>query len=404
MTGPAPGFVSWWLGWRYLRGQRRRFTSFISWVSIVGLALGVAVLVLVISVMNGFDGELKRRILGTIPHVVAQPSSPTVDATRIQPFGGGFRSFEADGMVARDGGVNAVSIVGVGDEGLARLPVLAEQMVSGDLAALTRSGTVVLGRPLAAHLGLAVGDDVTLILTVAHGESVVPRFERFVLAGTFEVGAEVDYGLLFVGWETIAERGLLDTGRAGVRFVLHDPMALADARARIGAEMPEGWRLTDWTERYGELFRAVRLEKAMMFFLLLLIVAVAAFNIVSAQTMLVNEKRADIAILRTMGASSGTILRMVLAQGVLVSLVGIGAGISIGLVLAVWVTEAVQLLESLLGVHLLDGTYFDRVPSRVLPLDVVVIFAMSLALCLASAAVPAFRAAALNPAEALHAE
>jgi lipoprotein-releasing system permease protein len=240
------------------------------------------------------------------------------------------------------------------------------------------------------------------VFTEPAGDSIRPRFERFELAGTFEVGAELDYGLVLVGYDTIVKRRLDKAGRAGVRFVMDDPMQLAAARAAVA--LPPGWQLADWRERYGELFRAVRLEKSLMFLLLLLIVAVAAFNIVSAQTMLVHEKRSDIAILRTMGASSGLIMRTVLMQGVLVAVAGIGAGVIVGLLLAVSVTEVVQAIEGLFGVRLLDGTYFDKVPSKILATDLVVIVALSLSLCVASAAVPARRAASLNPAEALHAE
>jgi lipoprotein-releasing system permease protein len=387
-----------------MRGQRRRFASFISWVSVGGLGLGVAVLVVVTSVMNGFDEELKRRILGSIPQLVAYPTDEDVHAAGITPFADGFRSFEADGMIARNGAVNAVAIVGIGDEGLHKITMLDGAITSGSLEALERPGALVLGAPLAAHLGLAIGDDVALVFTQPVGDSVRPRFERFELGGTFEVGAELDYSLVLVGFETITRRELDRAGRIGVRFVMEDPTQLAAARAKVMPELPEGWQITDWTERYGELFRAVRLEKSLMFLLLLLIVAVAAFNIVSAQTMLVHEKRGDIAILRTMGASSGLIMRTVLMQGVIVALVGIGAGIVVGVLLAASVTDVVQFIERALGIRLLDGTYFERVPSRILPSDLVAIVLLSLSLCVASAAVPARRAAALNPAEALHAE
>ena len=395
--------LSAWIGWRYLRGRRRRFASFISWVSVAGLGLGVAVLIVVTSVMNGFDAELKRRILGTVPHLVAYPGDDA-DFASIAAFGDGFRSFEAEGMVARNGGVNAVAIVGIGTEGLDRLDVVKEGMVTGSLAALGRPGGAVIGSPLAAHLGLSVGDDVALVFTQPDGDSVRPRFERFTLAGTFEVGAELDYGLVLVGYDTIVARGLARAGRPGVRFVMGDPMQLEAGRAAVLAQMPPGWHLADWRERYGELFRAVRLEKSLMFLLLLLIVAIAAFNIVSAQTMLVHEKRSDIAILRTMGASSGLIMRTVLMQGGFVALAGVGTGLVVGVLLALSVTDVVQAIENALGIRLLDGTYFEEVPSRVLVSDLVAIVLLSLSLCVASAAVPARRAAALNPAEALHAE
>jgi len=187
-----------------------------------------------------------------------------------------------------------------------------------------------------------------------------------------------------------------------VRVRLTDPMRVDTVVTELASLVPAGWKITDWRSNYGELFRAVRLEKSMMFMLLVLIVAIAAFNIVSAQTMLVNEKRTDIAILRTMGASEGLILRLVLVQGILVALGGIGFGLLLGLLLANHVTETVSLLESLIGAKLLDGSYFETVPSVVLPFDIALIAAVSFAFCLISALHPARRAAALNPAEALH--
>jgi len=231
---------------------------------------------------------------------------------------------------------------------------------------------------------------------------VLPRLERFSLAGVFEIGADLDYGLVIVGYDAVVERGLTAAGEVGVRIVIDDPLDVEAKRAQLASAVPAGWTLRDWRSSYGELFRAVRLEKGMMFLLLLLIVAIAAFNIVSAQTMLVNEKRSDIAILRTMGASDGLIARMVLMQGLVVAALGIGAGLGIGLLLATNVTESVGLLESLIGARLLDGTYFDEIPVLILPSDLAVVVAMSLTLCLLSALHPARRAAALNPAEALH--
>jgi lipoprotein-releasing system permease protein len=233
-------------------------------------------------------------------------------------------------------------------------------------------------------------------------DSVVPRLERFTLVGTFEVGAELDYGLVLIGLDEIQRRGLAPTGRVGVRLKLAEPLNIAAARTALAQIVPTDWTVSDWRSDYGELFRAVQLEKGMMFVLLALIVAVAAFNIVSAQTMLVNEKRSDIAILRTMGAPEGLILRLVLVQGLLVAFAGIGFGLLLGLFLAHHVTETLALLEALIGARLLDGTYFDQVPSLVLTWDIVVIAGVSFSFCILSALHPARRAAALNPAEALH--
>ncbi len=405
MSLPIAGATSLWIGWRYLAIRGRAFVSLITWVSILGLGLGVAVLVVVISVMNGFDAELHRRILGTVPHIVLVPpaTDTTTDPARFSKVGDAFRFFEADGMVARSSGVEAVAVYGIDAQGIAAMDVVAQKMTSGSIDALnTAGGGLVMGSPLAMHLGLAVGDPVTLVLSSPTNDSIVPRLERFTLAGTFEIGAELDYGLVLIGLADVRARGLGNTGKLGVRVRLADPMRVDAAVTQLATLVPAGWQITDWRSNYGELFRAVRLEKSMMFMLLVLIVAIAAFNIVSAQTMLVNDKRTDIAILRTMGASEGLILRLVLVQGILVALGGIGFGLLLGLLLANHVTETVSLLESLIGAKLLDGSYFDTVPSVVLPFDIALIAAVSFAFCLLSALHPARRAAALNPAEALH--
>ena len=405
MSLPIAGATSLWIGWRYLAVRGRAFVSFITWVSVLGLGLGVAVLVVVISVMNGFDEELHRRILGTVPHVVLVPptDSDATDLARFASVGEAFRFFEAEGMAARGSGVEAVEIYGVDAKGIAAMDVVANKMTTGSIDDLvTTPGGLVMGAPLAMHLGLAVGDPVTLVLSTPANDTVVPRLERFTLVGTFEIGADLDYGLVLVGFDDIRARGLGSTGRVGVRLKLTEPLNIDAAVTALTSLVPTGWKVTDWRSNYGELFRAVRLEKGMMFMLLVLIVAIAAFNIVSAQTMLVNEKRADIAILRTMGASEGLVLRLVLVQGILVAVAGIGFGLVLGLLLAHNVTETVSFLESLIGARLLDGTYFDTVPSLVVPSDVALIAAVSFTFCLLSALHPARRAAALNPAEALH--
>jgi lipoprotein-releasing system permease protein len=409
MSNPLVRWTSLWIGWRYLRGQRRQFVSFISWVSVIGLGLGVAVLVVVISVMNGFDRELRTRILGTVPHIVMYPPQDAADAVmevdpaRFAPAGTALRFFEAEGMVTREGGVHGVAVYGIDADGVEALPLLARNMRRGELGDLVdEPGGLIMGALLARHLGLVPGDNVALVLSAPTGSTVRPRFERFTLVGTFEVGADPDYGLVLVSLDEIARRGLTDTGRSGVRLVLPDPLQVDAARARLAPLLPSRWEATDWRQSYGALFRAVELEKAMMFLLLLLIVAVAAFNIISAHAMLVHEKRADIAILRTMGASTALIFRIVLMQGMVVAVGGVGLGVALGLTLAVFVTETVAALEMLIGASLLEGSYFDTVPSEILVGDIFMIVGLALALCVLSSLYPARRAAELNPADALH--
>ncbi len=407
---PLLRWTSLWIGWRYLRGQKRQFASFISWVSVVGLGLGVAVLVVVISVMNGFDRELKSRILGAVPHLVLYPPDTELDtvlASDPSPYavaGEAFHFFSAESMVLRDGSVHALGLYALDAEGLASMSELRSHMQSGRLDALLDApGGLVMGAPLARHLGLVPGDDLTLVLSRPVGDSVRPRFERFHLVGTFELGAEPDYALVLVGLDDIRSRNLGPTGRAGIRLVLDDMMAVDRARTTVDGLLPSDWTMEDWREAYGELFQAVQMEKAMMFLLLALIVAVAAFNIVSAQAMLVHEKRMDIAILRTMGARTGLIFRMVLMQGMIVAVAGVGFGILLGVLLATYVTEAVAVLEWVIGAGLLDGSYFDTVPSQIMLSDILIIIVLAMLLCVGASLYPARRAAALNPADSLQA-
>ena len=385
-----------WIALRYLVTHRRRYASFISWVSIVGLALGVAVLIVVISVMNGFDAELKRRILGAVPHLQLDAAAlDDIDVVQKLPgVSSAFAFFEADGMVARGGAVNPVAIHGLDEVGLGAVPMLG----SIDL----EPGGAALGAPLARYLGLRAGDDFILVTSTPAGDTIRPRIERVRLDATFEVGAELDFGLVLMRLDDIHARNLLATGKEGLRIVLDDPMAVGEIRRQLEAEHPGLTISMDWRDQFGELFRAVRIEKGMMFLLLLLIVAVAAFNIISAQTMLVNDKRADIAILTTMGASSGVVMRVVLIQGLVVAVLGIGLGLAFGLALSMNVTETMGVVESLIGARLIDGTFFDEIPVRILVSDLAVIVVMSLGLCAISCLHPARRAAALNPAEVLH--
>jgi len=401
-------FTATWIGLRYLRTQRRRFASLITWVSVMGLALGVAVLVVVLSVMNGFDAELKHRILGLVPHLLIEPprdhaALEASDADAFAGIGPAFRAFEGQAMLARNEGVQPLVVYGIGREGLDALDVLKSSVRVGRFADLAEvPGALFLGAPIARHLGLSLGDAVTLVFSLPEGASVVPRLERFELAGVFEVGADLDYGLAVVSFDDIVRRRLDRAGEVGIRIVVGEPLDIDAYRARAVARAAPGWSVKDWRATYGDLFRAVRTEKGMMFTLLLLIVAIAAFNIVSAQSMLVNDKRADIAILRTMGAADGVVTRIVLMHGAIVAVSGVALGLGLGLFLSYHVRESVGALEWLIGSRLLEGTYFDEIPVRVQWADLAVVVGVSLALCLVSAWSPARRAAAVSPAEALH--
>ncbi|MCZ6644337.1 MAG: FtsX-like permease family protein [Gammaproteobacteria bacterium] len=394
-----------WIALRYLRTRKRQFAAFITWVSVAGLTLGVLVLTVVVSVMNGFDAELKTRILGTVPHLlVLGKTTADEDVKRLADESAvvqKFNFFVGAGMVTRNSRVNPVSIYGIDESGSTALEQIAGNMTYGELVDVTRNKRgIVLGSALATHLGLLPGDSVALVILEPSESGVRPKIHRYELVGTFEIGVELDASLVLIGIDSLG--GNLDSiGSYGVRLTLDDPLDVVAVSARIAAVNPE-WELLSWSDSYGALFQAVRLEKAMMFLILLMVVAVAAFSIVSGQMMVVNDKRSDIAILRTMGASATMILKVFLLQGVVVSGIGIAVGLAFGVVLANYIGGVIATLEGWFGIKVLDVYYFVEVPSVVRVEDLFVIAIISSALCLFSAWLPAHRAALMNPIEGLH--
>jgi lipoprotein-releasing system permease protein len=385
---------------------RRQFASFITRVSVAGLGLGVLVLTVVVSVMNGFDAELRLRILGTVPHLLVQGADedaaaidelrgvPTVQS--VYPF------FTGEGMVTAGGVVHPVSVYGVDEVAVGAMPSIEQSLSDRSMQRLMDDPRgLLMGAPLAAQLGLLPGDTLALVVSEPGPGGVTPRLLRYRLTDVFEVGAELDYLLVVVSMASLPEGELAAIGRVGLRVTIDDPLAAAGIAERIGSRHPQ-WQVTSWADSYGDLFQAVRLEKLMMFLILLMVVAVAAFNIISGQSMAVTDKRSDIAILRTMGALDGTISRIFLLQGFLISGVGIAVGLAVGVLTAHHVGAVVATAERWLGFRLLEGTYFVEVPSVVLPQDLVFIAVISLTLCLISAWIPARRAAALNPVDGLH--
>jgi lipoprotein-releasing system permease protein len=398
--------TSLWIALRYLVTRRRQFAAFVTWVSVAGLALGVLVLTVVVSVMNGFDAELRHRILGSVPHLIIEGESvtdPNVGSLLDRPeIVGSFDFFLGSGMVTRSGAVHPVTVYGLDAEGLTGLGEIGQAMRSGRLSGLFEIPRgIVIGEPLAAHLGLLPGDSVAVVISEPTASGVQPRFGRYELVGTFEVGAVIDYSVVVVARDALDGLRLDEVGVNGARLVLADPLDAPRLAAELAMARP-AWNLISWTDSYGELFQAVGLEKMVMFIILLMVVAVAAFSIVSGQMMAVADKRADIAILSTMGASRRTILGIFLLQGVLVSGLGIAVGLALGTLTAEHIGAVIAGVEDLLGFRFLAGTYFVQVPSEVEVADLVIIGVMSSCLCLASAWLPAHRAAIMNPLEGLH--
>lgn len=398
--GLAPAMAA-----RYLWGGRNRYARFIAWVSLAGLALGVLVLSVVVSVMNGLGEELRSRILGTVPHALVTPAAPGLAASlrSVEGVSAAYPFFTSAGLVAGRGSVVPVTLFGMepGDGGL--LPRVNDNMTTGTLTgALKQPAAIVLGEPIARHLGLIAGDPVALVVSEPAGGSVHPKIKRFRLAGTFAIGAELDHYLVLTRRDGFTGRERRRLGTDGVRVVLAEPLEADRFADELTGDYPS-LSVETWHENYGELFQAVRIEKALMFLLLLLVVAVAGFNIVSGQTVLVSDKRGDIAILRTMGADGRFIVRVFLLQGVTIASVGIAAGILLGALLAENIGFLVGTVESWLGFSMLEGSYFDVLPSLVLVEDLAVIAGLSWLLCVLASWIPARRAARQNPVAGLHA-
>jgi lipoprotein-releasing system permease protein len=399
--------LSWQMALRYAFRSERRFARVVGWVSFGGLFLGVLVLTTVVSVMNGFDAELRARILGSVPHVLvvgAQPEDPRLGLLE-DDTAASFGFYLTEGMIAYRGAVNPVAVFAFDPSAAddpASFGTIGANMVYGDLAeALRDPDAAILGAPLAAHLGLREGDGVLLMVSQVTASGVRPALKPLRLAGTFEIGADLDYNLIVTSRDTFTPEDRRASGRDGVRVQLVDPLDAPRVARDLGERMPE-LVVESWADSYGDLFEAVRLEKAMMFVILLLVVAVAGFNIVSGQTMAVNDKRADIAILRTLGATGRFIGTLFLWQGVAIATFGILAGLVAGCLLAWQIGDVVAVVERWVGMRLLEGTYFVRVPSRILATDVAIIGLTSWAISLLAAWLPARRAARDNPVAALH--
>ena len=396
-------FTALWIARRYLFARGHGYAAFVNWVSFAGLTLGVTVLTAVASVMNGFDREITMRILAAVPHGVVQGAGEeALEAVRtiegVQAVG---RYFQAEAMLTRRGGTDFVVLSALDATGMSALAGLASAPAWRRLQ--TRPGGILLGAPLADARGMEVGDAVLVVLALPGPAGVRPRIERFELVGTFETGADPDATLAFVAYRDIARRALAGAGVDGWRLHFDDPLAAPALAPRVrGAlEADAGAEVRFWMDDYGALFRAVKIEKAIMFALLALIIAIAAFNMVSGQAMLVNDKRRDVAILGTIGASRRLLVSVFFLQGFVVVFVGVGAGLAGGVAIAVNADAAASLLVGLVG-SIVEGTWFASIPSDVQSGDLVAIAGLSLGLSLLGVLAPALKATAANPAEALH--
>jgi len=410
------------IGWRYTRAgrstRRNGFISFISGVSMLGIALGVAALIIVLSVMNGFQKEVRDRMLSVVSHVeiyalggVALPDAiQTLLQARSNPQVIGAAPFiAAQALLARGEDMKGVLVRGI-DPALE--PEVTDLATPGQQAVLQQLQPggfgVVLGGELARSMGVRTGDVVTLVAPSGQvtPAGVVPRLKQMTVLGTFDSGHfEYDSTLALVHWQDAAKIFRLE-GPTGVRLKLRDLHQARGVAQGLSDTLGSGFLVRDWTRQNRSWFAAVQVEKRMMFIILTLIVAVAAFNLVSTLVMTVTDKRADIAILRTLGASPGSIMGIFMVQGAMVGVIGTGAGLLLGLGVAVNIDVIVPALEHLLGATFLpqDIYLISRMPSDPQRADIVPVALISLAMAFVATLYPSWRASQVNPAEALRYE
>ena len=407
------------IGMRYTRSrQRTRVISFISAISIVGIALGMTVLITVLSVMNGFQREIRTRILAVASHVQVSAAGGKLsgwervaaEAARHPEVVAAAPYVTAQGLLTHGSAVRGVFVRGILPEREELVAEIGKNMRSGRLENL-KAGEfgIVLGRELAGALGAAVGDKVVLVAPQGQvtPAGILPRLRQFTVVGIFHVDHfEFDSGLALMHLEDAQRLFRFESAVSGVRLRLKDLFqSRAVARDVVRALGPEFYA-SDWTQQHANFFRAVEIEKRMMFLIVLLIIAVAAFNIVSSLMMAVKDKNSDIAILRTLGASPGGVTRIFLIQGTTIGLIGTLLGLAGGVALALNVETVVPFIENLLGFKFLakDVYQISELPSELQMPDVVTTAAVAFLLTLAATIYPSYRAAKVNPAEALRYE
>lgn len=407
--------ISLYIGLRYTRARRsNHFISFIALVSMIGLTLGVAVLITVLSVMNGFDRELKNRVLGMVPQATISSNQILTDwpqlAKKIEghPHVTGVAPFtQLQGMLTAQGQVAGIMVSGIEPSYEKKVSIIQNHMVAGSIDSLKKGEYgIVLGKQMTDALGLGLNDCVTLVLPEATPSpaGVVPRFKRFKIVGIFSIGAEVDSMMGYIALNDASTLLRLPDGAQGIRLKLDNIFAAPQVADDIVKTLPSNFYASNWTYTHGNLFSAIQMEKAMVSLLLFLIVLVAAFNIVSSLVMVVTDKKSDIAILRTLGASPATITKIFMVQGTVIGVIGTVAGAILGVVFASSVSNIIDWFNTALGLHLFDAYFINYLPSYLRWQDVALIVSVSLLLSFLATIYPALRAAKIQPAEALRYE
>jgi lipoprotein-releasing system permease protein len=414
----------WQIGWRYVRagraGRRNGFISFISFISMAGIALGVASLIIVLSVMNGFQRDVRDRMLSVIPHLEvferngqALPdwtqAAQAVRAAAPQAVQGAAPFIAAQMLLSRQGSLRGAMVRGISPAEEASVTPLAAQLRDGVFARLQPGRwQIVLGSELARQL--AVGEGDTLTVMAPSGQvtpaGLVPRLRSFTVAGTFSSGHyDYDSSLALVHLDDAA-RLMRSGGPTGVQFKLADQLAAREVAAQLSAALPQELAVRDWTRSNANWYDAVQVEKRLMGIILTLIVAVAAFNLVSTLVMTVTDKQADIAILRTLGASPRSVMGVFVVQGAAAGILGTVIGVALGLIVAYNVDAVVAAIERVLSVSFFPASiyFISRLPSDPQWRDVLPITAIALVLAFVATLYPSWRASRVKPAQALRYE
>lgn len=409
-----------YIGLRYTRAKRRQhFISFISLASMIGIALGVTVLITVLSVMNGFDYEIRERLFNlanqvTISHfdgvmrdwkIIAQQVDAQPNVVASAPF------VRAQGMFTHSGNSSPILAVGILPDQEGRVSNMASYLTDGSFDTLTAGHfNAVIGKGTADALHLHIGDKVNMFTTQANMTplGIFPRFKAFKVTGIFHVedNPQLDTGLAFINMHDAQVLYQVGNNISGLRLKVSDLYAAPLVSAKLETILPADYAISNWTQEFGTFFKAVRMEKTMIFLLLVLIIAVAAFNLVSTLVMVVNDKQADIAILRTLGATPKTIMATFMVQGFTIGILGTFLGLIGGILLALNTTEVVHFIQEIFHMELMPSSvYFvDHLPSRLLWSDVWQICAIALILSLLATIYPAWQASRTQPAEALRYE
>jgi lipoprotein-releasing system permease protein len=400
------------LGLRYtVARQRSRSVAFISRVAMIGIVLGVSLLIVVLSVMNGFDKELRERILRIMPQVTLYHGQGVSDwsATRLQVMAND-RIVAASPFVELQGMVNAgkktepLLIYGVDSELESSTSIIHQFLQANTLSQLEAvPNTLVLGHDIAKKLSVTIGDTVSIIIPRAQGQAQTAAVRRLQLIDILTTGTEVDTRLAIMGLQAAAELSVHPERVSGLHLKVDDLFASSFIAQSLQSQLPYGFYTTDWTRTHGNIYYAIQMSKNLVSLLLMLIIAIAAFNVVSTLIMVVIDKQTDIAILKTLGASNRQIIGVFIIQGTVISVIGTVLGVLIGIGLALTIQDIVVFIESLFNVHFLKSDIYpvSYLPSHLLASDVVLVVVVSVLMSLLATLYPACRAAKVAPAEAL---